>query len=195
MHTREAAIGSNNAAVALLREGRIAESIRGFALAVKTMMKQKTYPLQVPATRVETGKILPHLQLDSGPIMIDFLTQEQPHSCTIELATAVYNLGLAHQMSRSEPCLHDALRIYDMALTLCLSLGSLMGAVEAKLSMAILNNCGVIHHSLGNYAECRNYLESLSNCMVAFPVQSTAEEERLYLNVMCLHEPTIAGAA
>lgn len=128
------------------------------------------------------------------PFLIDAV-YAMPTSCTVESTIIVYNMGLTYHLLS---CLDKAVCLFDMAFTLALSV-EIYDSRSIKVAMASLNNAGQIHHSQGNYALSREYLDAMSKFILSLPSTSeTGQMQRRHnflLNAKMLREPTTAGAA
>lgn len=119
-----------------------------------------------------------------------------PASCTFESAVVVHNMGLVYHLQESEPCLHRAVFLYDMAFNLCCAL---MTEKAATIAMSALNNAGQILHQFGEYGLSKKYLDTLrlfiARLPQAYDTRSMDERHQFLLNAVLLRAPTSAGAA
>jgi len=147
----------------------------------------------------------------AGPIRINKPSKADPFSCVHWCSTIIFNMALAYQLEQTVPCVQKALVLMESALSL---IGGCDADITSPSAMAVaaacLNNCGVIHHGIGDYRKSRKCLEALSAFIFPSaastlpPILLGRDEDyewaaithhRLILNTIFLTEPTIAGAA
>jgi hypothetical protein len=117
-----------------------------------------------------------------------------PSSCTVESIIIVYNTGLTFLLISQ---MDKALCMFDTSFRLASTRKKDRNAV--KVTMASLNNAGLVHHSQGNYTLSRNYLDALSAYILSLPVTTSPgllrQQHAFLLNALLLQKPTVAGAA
>jgi hypothetical protein len=130
------------------------------------------------------------------PLTLAFLEGE-PTSCTMESAIIVMNMGLAYHLYGSEPCLIQALSLFDMAFDISHLLVDDLRS--EKVAMASLNNAAHIQHFFGNYLCSRHYLNILQDYICSLPETSNQMKKKardcFMLNATLLEEPKTARAA
>ena len=130
------------------------------------------------------------------PLRLD-LAQRLPSDCTLESAVIVFNMALAYHLRGNTPSLHRAVFLYDMAFNL--SCTHMANPQAAHVAMGSLNNAGQIHHTLGDYALSRKYLDTLRVYILKLPLAADSrtieERHQFLLNAVLLRPPTMASAA